>query len=166
MCVQGLLFSEHKKHRRRENKQVRLKGSVNSDACPHTLCSTVHLCLQSPSVAKAKADRALHKVSELIHSSPSILSSKGEASPTVERNVYFLVLFVLLWRHMTITRGSHTFFGLLHRGTCCFSALSKLFHQLIQNIEKFHIFLKCPDSNSISNTFILKAGRTCCGRAL
>ncbi|XP_075891258.1 kinesin-like protein KIF20B isoform X2 [Nelusetta ayraudi] len=52
--VEGLLFSESKKHRLRENKQ-------------------------SSSVAKAKADRALQKVGELIQSSPSILSSKAKS---------------------------------------------------------------------------------------
>lgn len=52
--VEGLLFSENKKHRLRENKQ-------------------------SSSVAKAKADRALQKVGELIQSSPSILSSKAKS---------------------------------------------------------------------------------------
>lgn len=85
MCVQGLLFSENKKNRLRENKQVRLKRTLSSDACPRArLCSPVSpLSLQSPSLAKAKADRAVQKVGELIHSSPSILSSKGETSRTL-----------------------------------------------------------------------------------
>lgn len=52
--------------------------------------------LQSPSVAKVKADRALQKVGELIQSSPSILSSKGLCSLCfLEVEMFFLFFSVM-----------------------------------------------------------------------
>lgn len=61
------------------------------------------MCLKSSSVIKAKAEGTLQKVGEMIHSSPSILSSKGEVGQVV-------LLFV------TVDADKHLdiFFSLLH----------------------------------------------------
>lgn len=80
MCFfQELVVSENKRNRvRGSNKQVRKKTDMKSDRVPVSSAVHICLCLQASSVVKEKRDGALQKVRELIHSSPSILDSKGQ----------------------------------------------------------------------------------------
>lgn len=101
VCVQGLVFSENKRNRLRGNKQV--GNTVNIHEHRHilsavrptpvlSLCPSICfcLCLKSSSVVKAKAEGTLQKVGEMIHSSPAILSNKGEVEERWDKSSCYL----------------------------------------------------------------------------